>query len=165
MIFSIEDWIFDVDVDATAKYCSGVVADPCNCGYCRNFRAAVNNEFPQINKFLTALGSRVDAPEELMPYEPTVFEGSYCISGKILQEGQALKLSDHCWFSVLTADETDYETQCPSPYFVLRTNSLELPWVLDEDMDEVISPANEPEYLQRMWDRLLQNAPDDSINS
>jgi len=165
MIYSVQDWLFDVDVDATAKYCAGVVADPCNCGYCRNFRAAVNNEFPQLNKFLIKLGSRVEAPEELMPYEPTVFEGSYCISGRILKEGQTLELSDGCWLSVLTAEETDYETQCPEPYFVLRTSSLELPWVLDEDMDEVISPANEPEYLQRMWDRLLQNAPNTSTNS
>ena len=97
-----------------------------------------------------------------MPYEPTIFEGSYCISGTILQRGHELKISDGCWLTALTAEETDYETKCREPYFVLRTNSLELPWVLDEDMDEVISPANEPEYLQRMWDRLLQNAPDTS---
>ena len=164
MILSVQDWMFDVDVDATSKYCSGVVADPCDCGYCRNFRAAVNTSIPQLNELLMEFGSRVDAPEELMPYEPTIFEGSYCISGKILQIGTKIPVSGRCWITVLTEDETDYEPQCPKPYFVLRTNSLELPWVLDEDMDEVVSPANEPEYLQRMWDRLLQNAPIESLN-
>jgi len=165
MIVSVQDWIFDVDIEATSRYCSDVVANPCNCGYCRNFRAAVNKEVPELNQFLSQLGSSVVAPEELMPYEPTVFEGSYCISGKILQRGNDVRISEHCWLSVLTEDETDYETQCPKPFFVLRSNSMELPWVLDEDMDEVVSPANEPEYLQRMWNRLLQNAPEDLLNS
>ena len=164
MILSVQDWIFDVDVDATSKYCSDVIIDPCNCGYCRNFRSAVNSKFPQLNHFLNHFGSRVDAPEELMPYEPTIFEGSYSISGKILQVGADLSVCNNCHITVLSEDETDYETKCPKPYFVLRTNALELPWVLDEDMDEVVSPANEPEYLQRMWDRLLQNAPEESIN-
>ena len=56
----------------------------------------------------------------------------------------------------LLNDATTHETEG----FSLQSNL----WLLDEDMDEVISPANEPEYLQRMWDRLLQNAPDGSIN-
>ncbi|MBQ6840188.1 MAG: hypothetical protein IJO45_05810 [Oscillospiraceae bacterium] len=164
MIISIQDWIFDVDVDATANYCSDVIADPCVCGYCRNFRSAVKEAYPSLDPLLSRFGSRVDAPEELMPYEPTVFEGSYCISGVILKTGTEELRCDKCSLSVLTAEQTDYETACPRPYFVLRTNSLELPWVLAEDMDEVVSPANEPEYLERMWDRLLQNAPESTIN-
>ena len=99
-----------------------------------------------------------------MPYEPTIYEGSYCISGTILQCGTVPIEADGYHITVISSQDTDYNTACPEPYFVLRTSPLELPWLLQEDMDEVISPANEPEYLQRMWDRLLQNAPENSMN-
>lgn len=164
MIATVADWVFDLNIDATAKYCAEVVADPCECGYCRNFRLSVNKAYPELDIFLKKVGSTVMAPEELMPYEATIYEGSYCISGSIVERGSNPLMCGECALTVLRADETDYDTQCPKPYFVLRTQSLELPWVLDEDMDEVISPANEPEYLQRMWDRLLQNAPESSLN-
>lgn len=164
MIISVDSWVFDIDLDATAQYCALVQNDPCLCGYCRNFRSAVNAGYPSLDLFLKRFGSSVFSPEELMPYEPTIYEGSYCISGKILQRGEQPIQLPQCTLFVLEEDETDYPTQCPQPYFVFRTSSLELPWILDEDMDEVVSPANEPEYLQRMWDRLLQNAPKSSIN-
>ena len=54
-------------------------------------------------------------------------------------------------------DNPLYEPPFGKPFFVFTTGLLDLPWVLDEDMDEVISPANEPEYLQRMMNRLLEN--------
>lgn len=164
MIISVENWVFDVDIGATTEYCNEILKDPCQCGYCRNFRLAVGDAYPVLKQFLARFGSAILSPEELMPYEPTIFEGSYCISGKILQRGNEDILLPGCIVTVLDAEQVDYETQCPPPYFVFRTNSLELPWLLDEDMDEVISPANEPEYLQRMWDRLLQNAPKDCLN-
>jgi hypothetical protein len=58
-----------------------------------------------------------------------------------------------------------YHPTCGEPFFVLTTGLLELPWVLDEDMDEVLSPANEPEYMQRMMNRLLENAGEDIVVS
>ncbi len=100
-----------------------------------------------------------------MPFEPTIYEASYCISGSVLKEGTQPILLDNFYVSVLAAVDTDYETRCPKPWFVLRIGCLELPWVLDEDMDQVISPANEPEYLQRMWSRLLEYAPEDTLRS
>ena len=164
MVISVKDWLFDVDTEATAAYCDVVCSDPCQCGYCRNFRLAVNGTFPSLDLFLNKLGSSVMASEELMPYEPTIYEGSYCVSGKVLHSGANPLVLDDCNLTVMTAEETDYDPQCPKPYFVLRTQCLELPWVLNEDMDEVISPANEPEYLQRMWDRLLRNAPPQDLD-
>ena len=165
MIISVQDWVFDLDVDATSEYCKGVVSDPCECGYCRNFRMAINRTVPELNAFLKQIGSRVDAPEELMPYEPTIYEASYCISGTILQYGTSSILCGSTKIEVLSKDDADYDSKCAQPYFVLRTGCIELPWVLEEDMDEVISPANEPEYLQRMWDRLLQYTSDDTLSS
>lgn len=165
MIVAMDDWLFDVNIDQTIKYSSDVANDYCQCGYCRNFRAAVSKAYPLLDPLLLKFGTCVTTPEELMPYEPTVYEASYCVSGSVLRQGSAPIVCGDCRLWVLSENETDYETQCPSPYFVLRTGCLELPWVLDEDMDEVISPANEPEYLQRMWTRLLSYADEVPIES
>ena len=62
-------------------------------------------------------------------------------------------------------DNPDYEPGFGEGFFVLTTGLLDLPWVLDEDMDEVISPANEPEYMQRMMNRLLENICPESLIS
>lgn len=58
-----------------------------------------------------------------------------------------------------------YHPPFGTSFFVFDTGLLDLPWVLDEDMDEVISPANEPEYMERMMNRLLQNTDSDIVNS
>ena len=105
-------------------------------------------------------------PEELSPIEPTLCIASYCISGTIVKNGifpidlggVVLTVSDH-------SENPLYEPSFGKPFFALTTGLLDLPWVLDEDMDEVISPANEPEYMQRMMDRLLQNTDCDTVSS
>jgi len=44
---------------------------------------------------------------------------------------------------------------------MLEVGEMQLPWVMHEDPDEVISPANEPEFLEKMyrkmWERNLGN--------
>ena len=62
-------------------------------------------------------------------------------------------------------DNPEYEPNFGEKFFVFTTGLLDLPWVLDEDMAEVVSPANEPEYMQRMMNRLLENADYDSVIS
>ena len=37
----------------------------------------------------------------------------------------------------------------------LEVGELELPWVMDEPWEDVISPANEPEFLERMYRKLM----------
>ena len=98
--------------------------------------------------------------------EPTLCMISYCISGSIVKRGIYPLDSGDAVFSVSTHNENPlYEPPFGRPFFVLTSGLLELPWVLDEDMDEVISPANEPEYLQRMMDRLLETADSESVIS
>lgn len=50
------------------------------------------------------------------------------------------------------------DTVRPKPYFVLIIGLMEQPWLLDEDPTQVISPANEESYLQRMEKKLLKHA-------
>jgi hypothetical protein len=42
---------------------------------------------------------------------------------------------------------------------------MELPWTQIEDMDEVISPANQPEFMDRMMLRWLKWAEHEDIPS
>ena len=157
MILQIKDWIFDLNIDGTMDYSSNILSDHCGCGYCRNFYATIDHAYPELRPFLAQFGTDPESPEEMMPFEPTVCMASYCISGNVVQWGIRPLEVTGITFSVERQEDTDYDTACPSPYFVIRTGYLELPWVLEEDMDEVISPANEPEYLLRMQNKLLED--------
>ena len=165
MILQVDNWVFDVDIPATMAYSAGIWEDHCTCGYCRNFYEAMDKEYPQLKTFLKQFGMNSLTPEEMSPVEPTLCMASYCISGKVIQNGIYPIDLDGVVISVATEADPLYHPACGEQFFVLNTGLLELPWVLDEDMDEVISPANEPEYLERMMNRLLENAADDIVIS
>ena len=40
-------------------------------------------------------------------------------------------------------------------HFMLEVGEMLLPWILSEDPNEVVSPANEPEFLEKMYRKLL----------
>ena len=160
MILEINGWKFDIDLEETMSYAEKVLADHCQCGYCRNFYMAVDSAYPALRPFLAKFGMHVETPEELMPFEPTVSTVSYCISGQIIQRSSYPLEGGGTVFSVDTQEEMPFDTQCKSPYFVITSGFLELPWLLDEDMDEIISTANEPEFLEKMWNRLLDQNED-----
>ena len=166
MLVKIADWVFDVDIPATMTYSTGIWEDHCTCGYCRNFYETLDGTYPSLKPFLKQFGMNSLTPEELSPIEPTLCIISYCISGKVVTPGLYPLDSGEVIFSVTTdAVNPLYEPSFGKPFFVLTTGLLELPWVLEEDMDEVISPANEPEYLERMMNRLLENSGEDIITS
>lgn len=166
MVIQIADWIFDVDISRTMEYSAGVWEDHCMCGYCRNFYESLNDAYPQLKLFMEQFGMNSLTPEEMSPIEPTLCMVSYCISGTIMQNGIYPIDIGGVTLTVSTQEKNpDYHPPFGTPFFVLTTGLLDLPWVLDEDMNEVISPANEPEYMQRMMNRLLENVDIDSIIS
>ena len=165
MVLTFDGWILDVDIEKTMAYCRQISLDYCQCGYCRNYRTAVDQIHPDLRMFLARLGRSMETPDELMPFEPTLYEATYCICGKILQKGEEWIRLNSMDLRLLEQSELDFDTECPGPCFALVTPLIQLPWVLDEDMDEVISPANEAEYLQRMWNKLLQKAPEENTYS
>ena len=166
MILQISDWIFDVDIPATMAYSQAVWEDHCTCGYCRNFYEAMDEAYPQLKSFLKNFGMNSLTPEEMSPIEPTLCIVSYCFSGTIVKHGIYPIDIDGVVLSVSTHQENPlYEPPFGKPFFVFTTGLLELPWILDQDMNEVISPANEPEYMERMMNRLLENTvPEDGIS-
>ena len=158
MELSIQGWVFDVDVKATVDYSVELFSDHCECGYCRNYYTAVSDSYPALQPFLSQFGIHIEGPVDFLPIEPTLCMVSYAVCGRIIKHGNSLIELNGVTVSVQEANELDYELSCSSPYFVLTTNALVLPWLLDEDMNEVVSPANEPECLERMWKKLLGSA-------
>ena len=165
MILEIADWIFDVNIPTTMEYSAHIAEDPCQCGYCRNFRQTVDDVYPQLKSFLKQFGMNSLTPEEMSPIEPTLCMASYCISGSVVKRGIYPIDLGGVVLSVPEQGDPLYSPSCGVPFFVFDSGLLDLPWVLDEDMDEVLSPANEPEYMERMMNRLLENAGDDIVIS
>ncbi len=141
MILNISDWSFSVDVEATMAHTTQNAADHCTCGYCKNYYEAVAGVYPELISFLEQFGVNIHGPSELMPFEPTVLLACYRVHGAILQWGNTPVFAGDIGVTVEAADNGT---------FFLWVGEMVLPWLQEEDMDEVVSPANLPEFLERM---------------
>ena len=165
MQMHIGAWLVDVDVPLNMEISAGQAREHCTCGYCRNFYAAVDTVCPSLRPFLAKLGIDVEGPDELSPFEPTIYEVSYIVNGSIMEEADMRVFIDQIPVKILSSEQADMDTVRPEPYFVLVIGLIELPWLLDEDPSQVISPANEEKYLQRMERKLLDRAADENLFS
>ncbi len=165
MLVKLADWLLDVDVATNMAHSIPQAKDHCTCGYCRNFYAATDVVMPSLRPFLQRWGIDLEGPDELCPFEPTIYEVSYIVHGKILQIGRERLQIDGAPIVLLSDAAIDFQTDRPQPYFVLRIGLFELPWLMDEDANDVISPANDPRCLERMEQKLLAYAFDEQISS
>lgn len=153
MILRLGDWQFRVDVEQTMDYTYKCTLDHCTCPYCQNFYENVDRAHPSLRPVLSQFGICLNGPCEVMPFEPTLVAAAYRVTGRILSRGEA-------W---LHADGVDLR---PEPgdekTFLLWVGPMELPWTQEEDMDEVISPANQPEFMDRMMAVALNWAETDT---
>lgn len=165
MILRIDDWIFDVDLTATMAYSASEAAGHCDCGYCRNFYAALDSHYPDLRSFLARFGIDVEGPDAMFPalrsdsylsYDP-----EYIVIGKLLQKGS---YEMDCGNAHILAQKPKRGTY---PYerlpkgtdcFMLYVMDLLLPWVLSEPMDSVSSPANDPSLISKVLDKLLKRS-------
>lgn len=141
MILNIADWSFDLDLESTKFHTTQNAADHCTCAYCKNYYEAVIQVYPELVSFLAQFGVNIHGPSELMPFEPTLLLACYRISGSILQWGRTPLFAGNTGITVESADNGT---------FLLWVGEMLLPWLQEEDMDEVVSPANLPEFLERM---------------
>ncbi len=151
MILECNGWRFEIDLEATMEYSVNEAKEHCTCAYCRNFYASIDTVYPRLRPFLAQFGLDAEAPEELMPFDNGIFQATYAVKGKLLQSGAVSMESDGI---PITAEQSDPE------WFVLDTGFFQLPWVLDEPFEDVVSPANEPGFLKKMWNKLLGRAVD-----
>lgn len=156
MIVAFGDWKFRVDVAATMEHTTQNSKDHCECAYCRNFYGSVDSAYPNLRPFLAKFGIYLDGPSEVMPLEPNLILACYRVHGQILNLG-----GEDFWLEDIrfTVEPSQDGT------FLLWVGELDVPWILDEDMDEVISPANLPEFMDRMRQVVLKRYYGESVSS
>jgi len=141
LILSFGDWQFQVDVDATSERTRGYSYEHCQCAYCKNYYDAIDTAYPELRPAMEQFGIHLEGPCELMPFEPTLMLACYRVDGQILQWGKSrLYVSG----IPIIPESGDDKT------FLLWIGELELPWLQEQAMEEVVSPANLPEFLERM---------------
>ena len=152
MKLTVNDWEFDIDLEATKEHSSFASQDHCSCPYCENYYRTVKASYPMLSSFLKRFGLDIDGPVEMYPFEATLYLSGYRVWGRILQVGLSPMMVDGVPISAQPRE---------NGFFLLEVGEMELPWVMVEDPDEVISPANEPEFLEKMyrkmWERNLGN--------
>ena len=141
MLLEIADWKFRVDVEATRERTSRYSFEHCQCAYCKNFYEAIDQAHPHIRPAMERFGVNLEGPSELMPFEPTLMLACYRVDGQILQWGRSRITI--CGVPLIP-EMGDEDT------FLLWLGELELPWLQEEPVEEVVSPANLPEFLERM---------------
>ena len=156
MVTKLADWKFDLDYDATWDDTHKCSLDHCTCPYCENFYENTDRAHPNLRPVLNRFGVFLNGPCEVMPFEPTLIAACYRITGKIVSRGEACL---HVEGVPLRPEYADENT------FFLWVGPMEVPWTQEEDMYEVLSPANERAFMERMMARLLKWAEDDPIPS
>ena len=146
MVLQIEDWIFEIDLVKTKEHSSFVSSEHCTCDYCENYYRTAELVYPELKPFLARFGIVIDGPSEMYPIEPTLYLAGYRVFGRIIQFGNCPIMINGIPVSGEPVDDV---------HFLLEVGEMPLPWVMDIDPDEVISPANEPEFLERMYRKLL----------
>lgn len=154
-IITLADWQFLVDVEQTRLHTRKCSLDHCTCAYCRNFYEAVERTQPRLRPVLARFGIDINGPSEVMPFEPTLVSACYRVMGQILQTGTSRLYVEDVPLLPEPADEES---------FLLWVGEMELPWLQSEPMEDVVSPANEPEFMQRMLTRWLQTRDDGELS-
>ena len=154
MVLKIDDWFFQVDLEKTKEHSSFVSSQHCTCGFCENYYRTILSVCPGLKDFLMQFNQLVDAPSEMYPIDPAWYLSGYRVFGQVLQFGLAPMMVDDVPITAEPVDDTN---------FLLEVGELELPWVMDEPWEDVISPANEPEFLENMYRKLSRRNPDTGI--
>ena len=143
MILKIADWRFRVDMEATRQRTRMYSGDHCTCGYCKNYYDTVEMTYPHLCRVLEHFGIYVHGPCEVMPFEPTFVLACYRVDGEILHWGNTPLYAE----GISIVPEAGEKGT-----FLLWVGEMELPWIQEEAQEDVISPANLPEFMERMRD-------------
>ena len=147
MILKIDDWKFEVNLEDTRAHSSFSASRHCTCAYCENYYRGVKYACPGLKRFLEDFGVDIEGPVEMYPFEPTICLVAYRVTGRILEYGKEAIMVDHV--PILPKPEDELQ-------FKLEVGEMQLPWLMLEDPDEVVSPANEPEFLERMYQKMYE---------
>ena len=152
MVIRLADWVFSVDINATNERTQRYSLDHCTCPYCNNYYETLDRTHPGLGPVLEKFGIDLNGPSELMPLEPTILLACYRVTGTILEKGSTRLHVDGIPIHPEDADEDT---------FFLWIGEIVLPWEQEIAMGDVISPANQPEFLERMEQKWLELQFDD----
>ena len=152
----IADWYFRIDPEATRRYTMDCSTDHCLCPYCRNYYETADLAQPRLRQVLSGFGAFLDGPCEVMPLQHNVILSAYRITGEILHAGRV---------GLYVDDVPLFPQPSETGTFLLWVGPMELPWVQKEAPEDVISPANEPEFLERMTAKWLELSGNDAVTS
>lgn len=160
MILYLEDWIFDVDLEATAVYSRQELAENCQCTYCRNFYKAIDGHYPELRPFLRQFGLELEAPDRMSPidYSPERidYDPMFIVYGRILQAGN-YEMSAGLANMIATAIDMD---ESGRSRFQLDVYEISLPWVLDEPFEGGIpQPKTKERWNERVFSKRNKNIP------
>ena len=147
MILKIDDWVFDIDPEKTKEHSAYALESHCTCGYCENYYRSVETVYSGLKTFLEQFFVEIQGPSRMYPFEPTLYLLGYKVHGCIVRYSTEPIMVDGVPIMPVPLEDD---------LFLLEVGEMTLPWVLEEDMDEVISPANEPEYLEEMYRIMIQ---------
>ena len=133
MILEFSDWLILSDNDSNAAYSTEEAEHHCTCAWCRNFYETVDKQYPGLRYFLSRFGLDIEAPESLQPITPQLYQATYVADGKILRQGSEPIYVDGLPITV----EPDIEPDT----FNLHVGLMNLPWVLEEDPNEIPFPS------------------------
>ncbi len=141
MLLELEGWKFEIDLDLTREKTDRNAQEHCMCAYCRNFYETAGFCYPGLVRYLDQFGVNPSGPSELMPFEPTLILACYRVQGRILEWGK----------DALSVDGTLVQPEAAGENsFLLWVGEMRLPWVQEEAEQDVVSPANLPDFLERM---------------
>ena len=154
MVIRIADWEFQIFEVTNRKYYAEQKRDRCDCAWCRNFYQSVDQAYPELRGFLEQFSVKVDAPDEMMAFTPTLCSNYYAVCGKILRRGEEPFSVNGVSIEPQTMQEAMVNTSL-DPVFFLYVGCLSLPWVLPEPMKEADSPAKYKNPIQRLLGRWI----------
>lgn len=147
--FAVGDGRIQVDVEATQAWYAahGQLAGGCDCGYCRNFAAAVEGVPPAVGAFLARLGLDIRRPGEVMEWCREAdgrhwYTAQYHVAGTVLAApsgGLEAAPEVLIWFHT---GQGPFLPAFPEPFFQVEAD-LRLPWLLDEPEAGVQIPVKE----------------------
>lgn len=149
MVLELGDWKFHVFDVTNRKYYAEQYRDRCDCAWCRNFYKAVDDRYPNLRRFMEQFGLRLDAPDEMIAFTPTLCSNYYAVCGSILERGAEPITVDGITVEPQLSGEAMVNTTL-DPVFFLYVGCMELPWVLDEPMEQADSPARRKNPIQRL---------------
>lgn len=150
----IQDSEINVDVEKTAEYYRSNTL--CDCLCCRNFYAQAKERFGKLEAFLSEFGISLERPDELESVEAdnTVMylTASYSVCGKLPDSyKKTVEISDGGMDLKVVIGDSFSPNEQTGDYFMVSVYDMNLPWVLDEPIPEVLRTAEKLPKIKRLF--------------